>query len=86
MTCPCSPKRSSVRRTSLRALGWLVPAVVLVVLPKCPLCVVGYAAVVGIGVSVSTATVLREGLVIGCVVLLAAMVCSRIAVRAHRSR
>jgi len=74
MTCPCPPKRSSVRRTSLRALGWIVPAVVLVVLPKCPLCLVGYAAVLGIGVSVSTAAFVREGLAIGCVVLLATMI------------
>jgi hypothetical protein len=58
----------------LRALGWLVPAVVLVVLPKCPLCVIGYAALLGVGLSVSTATFLREGLVIGCAALLVTMV------------
>lgn len=74
MTCPCPPKRPSVRRTSLRALGWIVPAVVLVVLPKCPLCIVGYAAVLGVGVSVSTAAFLREGLAIGCVALLVILI------------
>ncbi|HEY5936381.1 MAG TPA: hypothetical protein VIU61_17135 [Kofleriaceae bacterium] len=55
----------------------------LVVLPKCPLCVVGYAALLGIGVSVSTAAALREGLVIGCVVMLAAMVARFVTRRAR---
>ena len=73
MTCSCSPKRT-IRRTSLRALGCLVPAVVLVVLPKCPLCVVGYAALVGVGLSVHAADVLRDGVAIVCVGVLALLV------------
>jgi hypothetical protein len=43
-------------RRAWQRLQWLFPATLLVLMPKCPLCVAAYIALfTGIGVSVSTA-------------------------------
>jgi len=63
--------RASMNR-NLNAAGWLVPAAILALIPKCPLCIAMYLAVgLGVGVSSSTATYLRVGLIVLCVALLA---------------
>jgi hypothetical protein len=50
---------------------WAAPGVILALLPKCPLCIAAYIALgTGIGISVSTATYLRLGLMTGCAVAL----------------
>jgi hypothetical protein len=53
------------------AAGWVVPGVILAVLPKCPACVAAYLAVAGIGVSMTTASYLRVGLMVMCAAALA---------------
>jgi hypothetical protein len=61
----CSMRR--VRNTG----GWLVPAVLLAVLPKCPLCFVAlFAAATGVGLSVVAVTYLRMALLVLCVAAL----------------
>jgi len=65
--CNCNPKR-------LRAFAAIVPAVVLALLPKCPLCFVAYASALGIGLSVTTATYLRAVSAIACVVALVVVI------------
>ena len=54
---PGDGKRSiGLLRRAWRSIQWLFPAGLLVLMPKCPLCVAAYVALfTGIGVSVSTA-------------------------------
>ena len=60
--CPCTAKTK--RPTSVAAA--IVSALVLVLLPKCPLCLAGYAAMLGIGLSAEAATVVRTAIVVLC--------------------
>ena len=54
-----------------RASGGIVPAVLLVLIPKCPMCVAAYITLAtGVGVSVSTAAYLRMGMIGLCVMAL----------------
>jgi len=66
VACSCKPKPQRAG-----ALGWIVPVVVLVLVPKCPLCLVAYAATVGVALSFSTAAAMRAAAVITCVAVLA---------------
>lgn len=71
--------KSTAASTSSRRIGWrifglfktLTPAAVLVLLPKCLLCIVGYAAAAGIGLSISAAENLRSVVLWSCLGLLA---------------
>jgi hypothetical protein len=54
-----------------RASGGVLPGALLVLMPKCPMCVVAYIALVtGVGISVSTAAYLRMGMMVLCIAAL----------------
>jgi hypothetical protein len=76
--CECSAARKaggasyrgkSFGRRLLTIVEWAVPGAILVLVPKCPLCLAAYIAFgTGIGVSVSTAAYLRVALLAACAV------------------
>lgn len=71
------PVRTLTRRFR-DAIRWVVPGGVLILLPKCPACLVAYFAVgAGIGISISTATYLRLTLVVLCASSLSYLAASR---------
>lgn len=69
-------------RRAWRSVQWLFPATLLVLTPKCPMCVIGYVALVtGFGISVSTARWIQILMPVVCVSALAYL-----AVRYWRNR
>ena len=68
----CCEAETPPPRRGLRIAGTVIPAAVLVLLPKCPACIVAYIALgTGIGVTLSTAAHLRTLLLVVCVACLA---------------
>ena len=64
--CGEHPKASPARR-GLDVAGYVVPAAVLALLPKCPLCLAAYLALgTGLGITVSAAAHLRTLLLVLC--------------------
>ena len=49
----------SLGRRGAKTAGWVLPSVVMVLMPKCPACLVAYLAIAGMGISVSAAEGLR---------------------------
>jgi hypothetical protein len=59
-------------RRAWRGIQWLFPAALLVLMPKCPLCVAAYVALfTGIGISVSTARWIQGLMLTFCLTALA---------------
>jgi hypothetical protein len=66
-------------QSSLSIIRWILPGIVLGILPRCPICLAGYIAIAtGVGVSITTAIYLRIGLILLCVMLLLYFVMKRL--------
>jgi hypothetical protein len=60
-----APRLPSRWRSGREFAGWFIPGAVLVFLPKCPVCIAAYVAMLsGIGISFATASLLRTSLLI----------------------
>ena len=70
---PSDSKRpTGLLRRAWRSIQWLFPATLLVLMPKCPLCVMAYLALfTGIGVTVSTARWIQILMLVFCLTSLA---------------
>ena len=65
----------SLKKRGAKTAGWVLPSAVMVLMPKCPACVVAYVAIVtGAGISVSAAAHLRVLVLVVCVATLVCMV------------
>jgi hypothetical protein len=71
-TAHSGPRLRILARRFREVAGWIGPAGILALLPKCPACLAVYFAIgTGIGISMSAAVYLRVLLVILCVAALA---------------
>jgi hypothetical protein len=64
----------------------MAPAAVLMLLPKCPMCIAGYAALAGVGISIPTAAWIRYGIICACAASLAGWAVSVVRRAARRAR
>lgn len=80
--CPCTAKTK--RPTSVAAA--IVSTLVLVLLPKCPLCLAGYAAMLGLTLSAPVASALRIAIIVACAAVIAVAIVRAASGRLGRSR
>lgn len=72
---PCCEHVRITRPRAAGFAGWIVPGMMLILMPKCPACLAGYVALVsGIGMSLPVATAVRTGLIAVCAAALAFLV------------
>ena len=65
VTADGGSRPSSLGRRCLDSFGWMGPGALLILLPKCPMCLAAYIALAtGIGISLSVAAQLRMLLMI----------------------
>ena len=70
MRCSCEPGKPAIRK-KLAPVRMLLPGILLLLIPKCPLCLAAWIALgTGIGISLHVATWLRCGLIAICAVSL----------------
>src|SRR5471032_1286519 len=63
---------AGILRRAWRGIHWLFPAALLVLMPKCPLCVAAYVALfTGVGITVSTARWIQILMLVLCLTSLA---------------
>lgn len=84
----CSCVGSNHSRKLRGWASWIFPSALLMILPKCPLCVIGYVSLAtGVTMSVTFARSIQIMTIFICVVLLAhsAFRYSRLVIRSQRS-
>lgn len=73
-TKPPAENKEGKKKTTRRSrdvIKMAISAGVFVLIPKCPVCLAGYIALAtGVGISLTTATYMRFGLIIACILSL----------------
>ena len=83
----CRSGKTGIGRWLPVTVEWLIPGAVLLLIPKCPLCIIAYVAMfTGIGLSVSTAASLRMIAIVLCLGSLLYFVTRRCVVYMRRAR
>jgi hypothetical protein len=76
--CDARQQRTWLRRAR-EVAGWIVPGALLALMPKCPMCLVGYVALCsGLTMSYSSANILMRLLTALCIGTLALCVVRRV--------
>ncbi len=82
-----APRPSSPWRRGGEFAGWIIPSATLVLLPKCPACVLVYVALFSsAGISFASAAKLRTSLLILCVAALLCLAMNRLCRLASRHK
>ena len=79
--CHASIERKATPRFGAirKIVAWVLPSVLLVLVPKCPVCLAAHVALwTGLGLSLSTATYLRWTILIVCCASLLVLIVSRL--------
>lgn len=73
-------------KSSRKLASWLVPGSLLVLMPKCPVCLAGYIALAtGLGISIPAATNLRMTLLSICIAWLCLLTIRAIILKTRHS-
>jgi hypothetical protein len=80
-----SPKRKNIAKRFYNVVKCVVPGAILILLPKCPICLAAWISVgTGFGISITAAGYLRATLIIVCVSSLFYFVVSRLKIKRWR--
>jgi hypothetical protein len=83
----CCPQSSSRWRRSREIARWVIPSAALILIPKCPACVIAYVALFsGIGISFGAASNLRSALLIISATVLMCLALKRLGRFARQSK
>ena len=64
----CCQNRATRSRRIFELSQWIIPSAMLAVIPKCPVCVAGYAMLwTGVGISLSAARTVWTLLIVSCI-------------------
>ena len=84
--CPCTRAKTDLRKMKHGA-GWIVPGIMLALIPKCPLCFAAWFSLLfGISLSTPAATFLRTCAIVLCSLLFLTFIARHLVTWFHTAR
>jgi hypothetical protein len=75
----CHSRRTGRRCAAQNSAGWILPGLMLILLPKCPLCLAASLSLLfGIGLSAQAATVVHGTIIAWCIMAIVAFIARQI--------